>query len=168
LAGTCPGGRSAGRTSGWRRAYRQFIELLTSAIAGGYAHVADAETDEEPEDSRVWGWRLKIIGAGEHERLGWQPQGSRHGWLSDDGTLLLEPGAAFASAQRMAREQGTNLPIGQRTLWKRMAEKGLLASRDTGRSRNTVRATIARKRKTVVHLIPGLLTPNVPNVPNGH
>jgi hypothetical protein len=145
---------------------QQFLELLTSAIVGGYAHVADAERGEAPEDAKLWGWRLKTIGVGENERVEWQPQGSRIGWLSDDGSVLLEPGVAFAIAQKVAREQGISLPIKQRTLWKRMAEKGLLASRDTVRGRNTTRAAVAGERKTVVHLIAGLLSQNGPNDPN--
>ncbi len=103
---------------------------------------------------------------GENERSEWQPQGNRIGWLGDDGSLLLEPGAAFAVAQKVAREQGTGLPIKERTLWKRMSEKGLLASRDKGRGRNTTRATIAGERKTVVHLISGILSLNDPIGPN--
>jgi hypothetical protein len=142
---------------------RQFGELLTAAIATGDAHVADAKNDEEPDNAGHWGWRAKD-GVSEFEGpyLKWYPQGKRIGWLDEDGSVLLEPGAAFAAAQRMAREQGTSLSIGQRTLWKRLAEKGLLASRDTGRDRNTTRATIAGERKTVVHVIPGVLSSSEP------
>jgi hypothetical protein len=146
---------------------QRFRDLLTAAIVAGDAHVADAKTDEEPEEAARWGWRERIFGTDEYERAEWQPQGKRVGWLAGDGSLLLEPGAAFAAAQRLAREQGTSLPIAQRTLYKRLAEKGLLASRDAARSRNTTRATIAGKRKVVVHLIPDALFPdNDPNGPN--
>ena len=145
---------------------RQFLELLTSAIVGGYAHIADAGTGWEPKDAKLWGWRSRIIGVGENERTEWQSQGVRIGWLGDDGSLLLEPGAAFAVAQKVAREQGTGLSIGQRTLWKRLREKGLLASWDKGRGRNITRATIAEDRKAVVHLIPGLLSKTDPNDPD--
>ena len=66
--------------------------------------------------------------------------GERVGWIRDDD-LLLDPDAAFAAAQKLARDQGTSIPIKQRTLWKRLAEQGLLASRD-GPGQNTVRHTI--------------------------
>jgi hypothetical protein len=155
----------AGHQSG-EEPTRRFVELLTSAIVGGYAHIADAEKDEEPDNPKLWGWRLKTIGVGENMRSEWQPLGNRIGWLNDDGSVLLEPGVAFATAQKVAREQGISLPIGDRTLWKRMVEKGQLASRDTGRGRNTTRANIAGERKTVVHLIPGLLSQTSPNDPN--
>jgi hypothetical protein len=50
-------------------------------------------------------------------------------------------------------------------MWKRLHEKGLLASRDAARGRNTTRATIDGNRKTVIHLIPGALLPE--DDPNG-
>jgi hypothetical protein len=139
---------------------QQFRELLEAAIVGGDVHLADAETDEKPNDPGRWGWRYGLDE--------WSPRGKRVGWLATDGSLLLEPGTAFAAAQRAARDQGTSIPVGQRTLWKRMNEKGLLASRDATRGRNTTRATITGQRKTVVHLIPGALLPDDgPNGPDG-
>jgi hypothetical protein len=70
-------------------------------------------------------------------------------------------------AQRTARDQGIALPVNQRTMWKRLHEKGLLASRDVARGRNTTRATIDGNRKTVLHLIGGALLPeDDPNGPN--
>jgi hypothetical protein len=77
--------------------------------------------------------------------------------LNPDGSLLLESGATFAVTQKMACEQGVGLPITPRMLWKRVAEKGLQASRDHRGYRNTTCANIAGERKTVVHLIAGLL-----------
>jgi len=121
----------------------------------------------KPEDAGRWGWRQRITGTNEYRHSEWQPRGKCIGWLAEDGSLLLEPGAAFAAAQRKASEQGTGLPTTQRTLWKRMAERDLLASRDVARGRNTSRATIAGKRKTVLHLVAGALSPeNDPLGPN--
>jgi hypothetical protein len=138
---------------------QQFRELLEAAIGGGDAHLADAEEDEKPDNPGRWGWRYGLDE--------WRPRGKRIGWLADDGSVLLEPGVAYAVAQRTAREQGIALLVNKSTLWKRMAEKGLLASRDSGRKRNTTRATIDGNRKTVVHLIPGALLPDDdPNGPN--
>lgn len=146
---------------------QQFLELLASAIVAGEAHVASSETGGEPQNAERWGWRPRDFGTDEYEPAAVQPRGRRIGWLHKDASLLLEPGAAFAAAQRMAREQGTGLSIGQRTLWKRMHEKGLLASRDAARGRNMTRATVAGERKTVVHLVAGVLSPeNGPIGPN--
>jgi len=138
---------------------RQFAELLVAALAGGDAHMADAGTGEEPTGAANWGWRPNVDG----DPI---PRGRRIGWLAEDGSVYLEPGVSFAVAQDMARRQGASLPIGQRTLWKRMAEKGLLASRETGRGRNTARATLNGKRMNVVHLTAGVLSSNGPSDPN--
>jgi len=144
---------------------RQFLELLAACIVAGDAHFASAKTGGEPEEAGRWGWRKKVTGTQEYGRSEWQPRGSCVGWLGEDGSLLLEPGAAFAAAQRKASEQGTGLPIAQRTLWKRLLEKRLLASRDATRGRNTARATIFGERKAVIHLVAGALSPE--NGPNG-
>jgi hypothetical protein len=138
---------------------QQFRELLEAAIGGGDAHLADARTDEKPENPGRWGWRFGLDE--------WRPRGKRIGWVAADGSLLLEPGVAFAVAQRTARDQGIALVVNQRTMWKRLHEKGLLASRDSRGGRNTTRTTIDGNRKTVIHLIPGALLPeDDPNGPN--
>jgi hypothetical protein len=138
---------------------QQFRELLEAAIGGGDAHLADAQTDEKPENPGRWGWRYGLEE--------WRPRGRRIGWLAADGSLLLEPGVAFGTAQRTARDQGIALLVNQRTMWKRLHENGLLASRDVARGRNTTRATIDGNRKTVIHLIPEALLPeDDPNGPN--
>jgi hypothetical protein len=136
---------------------QQFRELLEAAIGGGDAYLADARTDEKPENPGRWGWRYGLNG--------WSPRGKRIGWVVADGSLLLEPGVAFAVAQRTARDQGIALPVNKRTLWKRLQEKDLLASRDSRGRRNTTRVTIDGNRKIVIHLIPGALLPE--DDPNG-
>ena len=82
--------------------------------------------------------------------------GERLGWIREDD-LLLDPETAFAAAQKLARDQGTSIPIKQRTLWKRLAEQGLLASRDQARGTNTVRRTIEGMRRDLLHLRPSAL-----------
>jgi hypothetical protein len=138
---------------------QQFRELLEATIGGGDAYLADAQTDEKPENPGRWGWRYGLND--------WSPRGKRIGWVAADGSLLLEPGVAFAVAQRTARDQGIALLVTKNTMWKRMAEKGLLASRDSRGGRNTTRVTIDGTRKVLVHLIPGALLPeDDPNGPN--
>jgi hypothetical protein len=129
--------KRAGGASVGEEPTQQFLELLASAIVAGEAHVADRKTGGEPKSAERWGWRPRDFGTDEYGPAALQPRGKCVGWLGEDGSLLLEPGAAFAAAQRMARDQGTGLPIAKRTLWKRMAEKDLLASRDAARGRNT-------------------------------
>jgi hypothetical protein len=47
------------------------------------------------------------------------------GWV-DPVRVLLDGNAVFAAVQELAKANGENLPITQRTLWKRMHEQGLL------------------------------------------
>jgi hypothetical protein len=128
-----------------------FRRLLAGAVASGRAYVAGPD-GQAPENAEAWGWLLVTIGAGDHTRDDWQPQGRRVGWI-DGSDLYLEPEAAYAEAQELARHQGDSLPIAVRTLWRRLRERGLLASWDTTRQRNTVRRTLAGvKDRDVLHL----------------
>ncbi len=54
----------------------------------------------------------------------WRPQGPRVGWL-DDEYLYLTPDATYSAIVQMAREQGETFNLTQRTLWKRLDERGL-------------------------------------------
>jgi hypothetical protein len=129
----------------------RFLALLSASISSCRAHVVDADTGAQPEDAACWGWQLNLVGAGNYEREVWRPKGERLGWIRED-ELFLEPETAFATAQKLARDQGTSILIKQRTLWKRLAEQGLLASRDSSRSTNTVRRTIEGRRRDLLHL----------------
>lgn len=115
----------------------RFLALLGAAIASGRAHVADAEDGAEPVDGQRWGWREN------------KPQGELVGWL-EVPNLYLEPEAAYAVAQRLARDQGTSLPVTARTLWKRLAERGLLTA--TEPRKNTVKRVVAGASKRVISL----------------
>ena len=129
----------------------RFLALLSAAISSGRAHLVDADSGAHPEDPACWGWQLNVVGSGNDEREVWRPNGERLGWIREDD-LLLEPETAFAAAQKLARDQGTSIPVKQRTLWKRLAEQGLLASRDPARGTNTVRRTIQGLRRDLLHL----------------
>ena len=133
---------------------RRFLELLRAVIASGRAHLADSKYGDKPTDPGLLGWRERTIGVGENERTEWEPRGERIGWIDGDD-VLLEPDAAFAVIQRLGREQGNGLAITQHTLWKRMAEKGLLASREKGR--NHQRREIMGRRTRIIHISPETL-----------
>jgi hypothetical protein len=135
---------------------RRFLALLGAAISSGRAHLADANSGAYPKDAGSWGWQLTTVGSGHEMREVWRPNGERLGWIRDDD-LLLEPETAFAAAQKLARDQGTSIPVKQRTLWKRLAEQGLLASRDPARGTNTVRCTIEGLRRDLLHVRAGVL-----------
>ncbi|MBI1913615.1 MAG: DUF927 domain-containing protein [Planctomycetes bacterium] len=146
-----------------------FLRLLAAALASGRAHVAGPDGAEPGALDRpeAWGWRLRTMGTGEHARDEWQPQGERVGWV-DGADLYLEPQASHASAQELARDQGGGLPVSPRTLWKRLKERGLLASWEDARQRNTVRRTLAGVRdREVLHLRADTLSPSLqPSAPS--
>ena len=52
----------------------------------------------------------------------------------------------------MAGTQEATIGVGQRTLWKRMTEAGMVASREIGRGRHTVRRVIGGTKYSVLHI----------------
>jgi hypothetical protein len=125
----------------------RFIELLSAVVASGRAHFDFASG--LLENPAAWGWR--------HRDDGWHPQGDLVGWIKD-GSIYLEPDAAFKAAQNTA-PTGDGIPIGVKTLARRLRDKGVLASTDEKRHTITVRKVIDGMRREVLHLrpdIPGL------------
>jgi hypothetical protein len=124
-----------------------FLRLLVAALASGRAHVAGPD-GQAPETPAAWGWRSEDTRDGP----AWRPHGKRIGWL-DGVELYLEPDAAYAAAQELARDQGEALPVSMRTLVKRLKDKGLLSTWDQERQRNTVRRRLeGRDRREVINL----------------
>ena len=130
------GGGAAG-APGERGAGARFLALLRAAISSGRAHVVDADTGRNPRTPPAGAGSSTSSARTTSGRSGVRTASGSAGSATDD--LLLDPEAAFAAAQKLARDQGTSIPIKQRTLWKRLAEQGLLASRDQARGTNTVR-----------------------------
>jgi hypothetical protein len=121
----------------------RFLRLLAATISSGRAHFASAKSVGEPRDSEKWGWRRTAY------QGDYLPRGNCIGWV-DDQYVYLDPDSAFAEVQKLAQSQGSACLINQNTLWKRLFERGLLASTDPGR--NTVRKTFNGKRGHVIHL----------------
>jgi hypothetical protein len=134
-------GRSQTRHQGSEDVVNQFISLLSAAINSGGAHLVNTKDNGRPDDAESWGWRTSSYGEG--------PLGPRIGWIEGQN-VYLDPESAFAVIQKLAQSQGTTLPVTQHTLWKRLKEKGCLASTNPGR--NTIRLTIPGKRPRVIHL----------------
>jgi hypothetical protein len=125
---------------------QMFFRLLMSAIDSGAAHIAHVQGNEPPENAITWGWRRKGGGSGVKE---YQPMGSKISWVLGQN-VYLEPEAAYAEIQNLARAQGTSFPVTAHMLWKRLAEKRLLASIDP--DHNAIRRRINGKRPRVIHL----------------
>ncbi|MFI5351356.1 MAG: hypothetical protein ACHQZS_00190 [Candidatus Binatales bacterium] len=121
---------------------RRFIELLTSALASGSAHVVTTEGGR-PEHPGNWGWRENDLG-------GWEPKQMKIGWLDAEG-LYLEPDAAYKAAHLMA-SGSSGIEVGQTALWKRLRDAGLLGPREASRETLKVRKMIDGERRSVIHL----------------
>lgn len=64
--------------------------------------------------------------------------------------------------QRLAVDQGDNLPVAQRTLQKRLRERSLLKATDPARGTNTVRRSLEGLRREVLHFHSGILSAKEP------
>lgn len=127
----------------------RFSELLLGILASRRAHLSDFRTGQCPGEG--WGWEpyevgLPYGGSGARHR----PKGFRIGWL-DDNDLYLEPAATYAELQRFAKEQGESISVTPTTLWKRLNERGLVASRE-GTHMTVQRSPAGMGRKRVLHL----------------
>src|SRR5215216_684369 len=124
----------------------RFMELLRSAISSGRAHIGSTDGERPEENAGALGWRKA-----DSEYDDWRPQGDRIGWI-DGEDLYLESAASYRVVQSQA--QGSEgLAVSERTLRKRLKEKGLLLSTDKKRQTLTVRRTIEGvKDRSVLHL----------------
>src|SRR5262249_18280022 len=129
-----------------------FLELISAALASGRAHVASIAGDP-PGTAEAWGWRWGG-GDGPNEK---RPYGERIGWIRGDD-LFLEPEASYAVAQRLARDTCASIPVGSKTLHKRLHERGVLASTDDRRRKLTVRHVLEGRRRAVLHLKADLIS----------
>ena len=125
----------------------RFLELLRAAVTSGRAHLAGPD-GAAPKSPQAWGW--------ERDKRSdiWRAKGDRIGWIESED-LYLEPQAAFTVAQRMARDSGETLPIGSKTLHKRLDEKKLLKTKE--RDHLLVRRRLEEVRRSVLHLHPDTL-----------
>lgn len=122
----------------------QFLSLIAAAIASGEAHLTTRE-GHSPENARLWGWAWRG-----HDL---EPQGRLLGFVEGESVYLIDD-VAFATAQELARKQGSTLPITKRTLRRRLQERRLLLSTGTssGRETITVRCTFGGRRLEMLHL----------------
>jgi hypothetical protein len=142
----------------------QFLTLIRSAINAGRVHVASLAGTYPPENQGAWGWRKEDTNEGPI----WKAQGRRIGWVDGDD-LYLDPENSHAEAQKLAGDQGESIPVGSKTLSRRLHEKKKLKTTDPNRGRLVVRRDLEGKRIEVWHLCAqevSLVTKNVPNVPD--
>ena len=140
----------------------RFLELISSTLGSGNAHVAGVN-GLEPVEPMAWGWREKTIGAGASERTEWQPQGHRIGWIDGD-SLYLDPDASYKCAQSMAGN-GESISVSARTLRKRLHERGLLII-ERSRQTLTVRRKLEGRQRSVLYLRKDILQGYIPTEPD--
>jgi hypothetical protein len=132
----------------------RFVSLITAVVSSCRGHIASVDADE-PTSAESLGWREVA-----RDREGapiLRGQGRCIGWIKGND-LYLEPNAAYAEAQELARVQHATIPVAQQTLWKRLDEQGLLKSKDPGR--HTTKKQVAGTRMRVIHLDAGTLFEN--------
>jgi hypothetical protein len=135
---------------------QHFIDLLGSALSGGFAHIAAGDGDAPP-NARAWGWRQGRVGSGPHERTDWSPQGVRAGWL-EGGDLYLDRDAALTAVQKVGQAIGRSIGVTPTTLAKRLNERGFLMSTGKEHGELQVRRSLEGRRRRVLHLAGGAIT----------
>jgi hypothetical protein len=126
------------------RPAQRFLLLVAAALSSGRVHVTTLEGHAPDNHRQTLGWRET-----DSFNSRWEPQGDRIGWVSGDD-LFLNPEAAYATAQQLARTGMRPLTIKQETLGKRLDEAGMLVTKDP--KRHTTRISVAGVRQRVFHL----------------
>ena len=140
---------------------QRFVELISSALSSGQAHLADKD-GEEPENPSAYGWRKSSFGMGGRMADEWHPQGSQIGW-TDGSDIYLDPDASFKVAQNFGGNNG--LSITPATLRKRLKEKKLIIP-DEKRETLTVRRTLQGRLHKVLFLQRDVLKLQEPDKPD--
>jgi hypothetical protein len=105
-----------------------FLRLLRSALGSGGAHLAERAGGAPEGREQACGWRSKRIGYGANERIEWQSEGLRIGWIDGDD-LYLDREASYRAAQGMAAD-GSGIEVSPTTLVRRLRDRDLLVSID--------------------------------------
>ncbi len=135
----------------------RFLALLRAALLAGRAHLRDGETHREPVMAHTYGWRSTRDQAGTEI---WQPAGETIGWVRHP-EIWLDPEAALAVVQGLARAQGRPIDLGARTLWSRLADAGhIRTGTDGGGVRTTHQRSVAGRRRRVIVMPLSALSPS--------
>lgn len=106
-----------------------FLELLRSAMLSGRCHLASIEGNQPEGEAHLLGWRNGV------------PQGVLAGWIEED-EIYLEPGSAYNAANAQGNSINEALPVGKKTLWARMDEKGYILRKEKGNQIRTPRTRL--------------------------
>lgn len=135
---------------------RHFLRTLESVFASQRAHAAGRDGGP-PENPAKWGWRQHGGPC--------LSKGDRIGWVCGDD-LYLDPGSAYAAVVGLAKEQNEQTLVSAGALWKRLKEKGFLASVEAKRGTLTVRKVLDGAQRAVLHLKASSVLPDEPDDKN--
>jgi len=149
----------------------RYLELLTSALHCGRAHLKLLRPDEDQShvagSPTLWGYNEKTIPVprpagltdsdhdeSEEEQLTNRtilvPRGRQVGWKDYDN-LYIDPDASLAVVNLFARELAVpEIPFPKKTLGKRLMDRGLI--RNHGKDRNTLKCNVEGVRREVFNL----------------
>lgn len=107
----------------------RFMELLKACLSGGYAHMETIE-GKAPVQAALLGWAPVDNSGGPQW---YQPKGALIGWI-DDNNLYLKPDETYkVIAEYNTAQRSPALPH-EKTLWKRLKDKGIIRNADQGKS----------------------------------
>lgn len=132
--------------------HRLFLRLLVDGFASKQIYL-ERRDGEAPSDGQRWGWEVqrRYDRDGEpEETLRHLPTATLLGTL-DPAWLLLAPEATYRYLAAASRTAGRIFPVDAKTLWRRLAEAGLIATEEDGR-RHLVNAWIGGGTRRVLKL----------------
>jgi hypothetical protein len=126
----------------------RFVDLVKAGVAAGRFHLSTV-TGGEPEDPAAWGWEIVKVGQGEFNHIEWRGLGE---WIGavDGQHVYLHPTACYSAVQSYASRSDSELAVESKTLWKRMADRGLLVTPENDPEHLSVRVTVKGVRERYV------------------
>ncbi|MGZ0079210.1 cell wall-binding protein [Methylomonas sp. ZR1] len=142
----------------------RFLQLLRAAFSSGNGHIATV-IKQGPPVTRPFSWGWRSSGKDLNGDDMYKPMGDCCGWYAEPrdaqpAEVWMEPNTAFKIVQEFARHQGDSFLISAGSLWRRMAERGLLLKMEHdggGKPRPTIKRTIAGRSVRVLVLDAGLV-----------
>ncbi|MBD9362776.1 cell wall-binding protein [Methylomonas fluvii] len=126
----------------------RFLQLLRAAFSSGNGHIATV-IKQGPPLTRPYSWGWRTSGKDLNGDDLYKPMGDCCGWYAEPRDaqppeVWLEPNTAFKIIQEFARHQGDSFLISAGSLWRRMAERGLLLKMERDSTRSKPRPTVPR------------------------
>ncbi|BBL58508.1 cell wall-binding protein [Methylomonas koyamae] len=146
----------------------RFLALIRATLAAGNAHISNRlnQGPPETETTRLYALGWRDAGTDDEGNKQYRSVGDCLGWYAQTNNnsqdeIWLEPNNAYQTVCKFARDQGDHFLINASTLWRRMADKGLLLKSEpdsnSGKPRPTVKRMIAGRHLRVLVLSAGLI-----------